>query len=93
MLVVGELVGVGEVLVVGELVGVGDVLWVGVGVADFTGGGLTTGLNACVGCAVTTLGCGDGLRVWLTLGEGVGLAELRCCCAVLPVDPLSWPAM
>jgi hypothetical protein len=51
------------VLAVGELVAVGDVLWVGVGVADFTGGGLTTGLNACVGCAVTTLGCGDGLRL------------------------------
>jgi hypothetical protein len=92
VLAVGEFVAVGEVLVVGELVAVGDVLWVGVGVADFTGGVLTTGLKACVGCAVTTLGCGDGLRLWLTLGEGVGLAELRCC-AVLPVDPLSWPAM
>jgi hypothetical protein len=92
VLAVGELVAVGEVLVVGELVAVGDVLWVGVGVADLTGGGLTTGLNDRVGCTVTTLGCGDGLGLWLALGEGVGLAELRCC-AVLPVDPLSWPAM
>jgi len=43
VLVVGVLVGCGEVLVVGVLVG-GDVLWVGVGVGDFTGGGLSTGL-------------------------------------------------
>jgi hypothetical protein len=94
--VVGELVAVGEVLTVGELVAVGevladadalavgDVLWVGVGVTDFTGCGLTTGLNDRVGCTVTTLGRGDGLRRWLTLGEGVALAELRCC-AVFPV--------
>jgi pyruvate/2-oxoglutarate dehydrogenase complex dihydrolipoamide acyltransferase (E2) component len=94
--VVGELVAVGEVLTVGELVAVGevladadalavgDVLWVGVDVADFTGCGLTTGRNVRVGCTVTTLGCGDGLRWWLALGEGVGLAELRCC-AVFPV--------
>jgi hypothetical protein len=52
--VVGVIVGGGEVLVGGGLVGggevlvggglVGDVLWVGVGVGDFTGGGLKTGL-------------------------------------------------
>ena len=104
--VVGELVAVGEVLTVGELVAVGealadaealavgDVLWVGVGVgvADFTGGGLTTGLNDRVGCTVTTLGRGDGLRRWLALGEGVWLAELRCC-AVFPVGLSAWPAM
>ena len=86
--VVGELVAVGEVLAdadalaVGEVLAdadalaVGDVLWVGVDVADFTGCGLTTGLNDRVGRTVTTLGCGDGLSRWLALGEGVGLPVL-----------------
>jgi hypothetical protein len=99
--VVGELVVVGVLVTVGVLVAdevlaeadalaVGDVLWVGVGVADFTGGELTTGLYDCVGCVGTRLGCGDGLRLGLGLGEGVGLVELRCC-AVLPVGALPWP--
>jgi hypothetical protein len=93
--VVGELVAVGvlvddEVLAEADALAVGDVLWVGVGVADFTGGELTTGLYDCVGCAGTRLGCGDGLKLGLGLGEGVGLVELRCC-AVLPVGALPWP--
>jgi hypothetical protein len=84
VLAVGELVAVGEVLADADALAVGDALWVGIDVADFTGCELTTGLNDRVGCTVTTLGCGDGLRRWLTLGEGVGLDELRCC-AVFPV--------
>ena len=75
-----------------DALAVGDVLWVGVGVVDSTGCGLTTGLNDRVGCAVTTLGCGDGLRRRLALGAGVRLAELRCC-AVFPVGLSVWPAM
>jgi pyruvate/2-oxoglutarate dehydrogenase complex dihydrolipoamide acyltransferase (E2) component len=94
LLAVGELVAVGEVLADADALAVGDVLWVGVcvGVADFTGGELTTGLNDRVGCAVTTLGLGDVLRRWLALGEGVVLAELRCC-AVFPVVLSAWPVM
>ena len=92
VLTVGELLAVGEVLADADTLAVGDVLWVGVDVADFTGCGLTTGLNDRVGCTVTTLGCGEGLRRWLALGEGVGLAELRCC-AVLPVGLSAWPAI
>jgi hypothetical protein len=92
VLAVGELVAVGEVLADADALAVGDVLWVGVGVADFTGGELTTALNDRVGCTTTTLGLGDGLRLSLALGEGVGLGELRCC-AVLPVGLAAWPAM
>jgi hypothetical protein len=97
LLAEADALAVGEVLLAeADALAVGDVLWVGVGVgvgvgvADFTGGGLTTGLYDCVGCAVTRVGCGDGLRLGLALGVGVGLAGLRCC-AVFPVDPLPWP--
>ena len=103
--VVGVLVGCGEVLVVGvvggALVGgvvavwvaggvVGGDLWVGVGFTVLTGCVLTTGLADVVGCVITTLGVGVGC--WLARREGVALDDLLGG-AVLLTIPLGWLAI